>query len=379
MILSPDIFKVLETAPLFQGVPSKLFAHNISESNFRTLSAGQILLSPGEVNRAIYVIISGRLNIQLNPNDEPVAVLGNGECAGEMSVLGDAHDFTYVVAATDCELLVIEHDILWELIDISHQAAHNMLNVLSTRIRPDNSSMAENLEQHHGFASVAVVDELTGLYNRQWMEEKFGRHLNRDISNKKSSCIMLLGIDKFKEFSDKYGQLGSEQALRDTAHTMLACLRPDDQAGRFVGDQFAVFMTNTSLADGCIAAERLRTAVSGSMIVLPSGDALPPVTISSGVSMANPDDTLASLLARADEAFHEAVKSGGNCVKWYEADQTQSLATADTLANDSISAITDALASSDTDASENTALPPKPFMSLWSDAHANKNGNKSRV
>ena len=364
MILSPEIFKVLETAPLFQGVPGKLFSHNVSESNLRTLTAGEVLLSPGGVNHTLYLILSGRLNIHLtDPADEPVAVLGKGECAGEVSVIGDTHDATYVVAATDCELLAIEHDAIWELIDISHQAAHNVLSLLSARIRSDSRLVAENMEQHHGFSGAAVVDELTGLYNRRWMEDKFSRHLNRDFSNGKPSCLMVLEIDRFNEFSDKYGQLGSEQALRDTAHIMLSCLRPDDQAGHSTGNQFAVFMPNTSLADGCVAAERLRAAVSGSMIVLPSGDALPPVSISLGVSMANAGDTLASLFARADEVLQEAVKSGGNCVRWYETATAQNPAQSAEIANEPIAMP----ANADASASANTALPAKPFMSLWVD------------
>lgn len=371
MNLSPEILEVLEAAPLFHGVPSKLFAYNISESNLRTLNAGEVLLAPGEANDSIYIVLSGRMNIQLASSDaEPVSMLGKGECAGEMSILGDAHDSTYVVAATGCELLAIGHDALWELIDISHQAAHNMLKVLSARIRPGNRIMAENLEHHHGFSGAAVVDELTGLYNRQWVEEKFSRHLNRDISNKKPSCVMMLEIDQFKEFTDKYGQLGSEQALRDTAHTMLSCLRPDDQAGRFSGEQFAVFMPNTTLSDGCIAAERLRSAVSGSMIVLPSGDALPSVTISIGVDMANRDDTLADLFARAGEALREAAKNGGNCVRWHEKDikpasAQSSEGTVDTSVNAGVAT------------SVNTVLPTKPFMSLWPDARTSKNGSKA--
>ena len=372
MNLSPEILKVLETAPLFQGVPSKLFTSNLSESDIRTLNSGQILLAPGEANHSIYIVLSGRLNIQLtNPDANPVAMLCKGECAGEMSVLGDAHDPTYVVAATDCELLAIEHDAIWDMIDISHQVAHNMLNVLSARFRPDNRVAAENLELHHGFSGAAVVDELTGLYNRQWVEEKFNRHLKRDFSNNKPSCLMLLEIDRFKEFSDKFGQLGSEQALRDTAHTMLSCLRPDDQAGRYTDEQFAVFMPDTALADGCVAAERLKAAISGSMIVLPSGDALPSVSVSLGVCMANSDDTLDSLFACAEDALREAIKSGGNCVKWYEKDIKRNPA--------QLSANMGQPTDTDASANTSTALPAKPFMDLWSDAHANKNVSKNKA
>jgi diguanylate cyclase (GGDEF)-like protein len=359
--LPPEILDVLETAPLFRGVPSKLFAHNLNELNLRALKTGEVLLEPGEPNNEVYIVLSGRLNIQFASNDpQPILMLGKGESTGEMSVLGDAHDSTFVVAATDCKLLAIGHSVLWELIDISHQAAHNVLNVLSTRIRPNNGDITENLEHHHGFSGAAVIDDLTGLYNRKWVEEKFNRHLNRDILNKKASCIMVLQIDNFKEFTDKYGQLGSEQALRDTAHNMLSCLRPDDQAGHFVDEQFAVFMPNTMLSDGCIAAERLRVSVAGSMIMLPNGDALPPVSLSLGVGQASADDTLADLFAHANEALQVAVKSGGNCVRWYEQNKKSNFVES----AENVVVPENAKASADA----NIVLPEKPFMALWPDA-----------
>ena len=346
MIRSPEIFKVLQTAPLFQGVSGKLLAGKLNESRLRTLNSGETLLVPGQANNVVYVILSGRLSIQTKDSGvEPIAMLGEGECVGETSIIGDVHIPAYVIAATDCKLLAIGHAALWELIDSSHQAAHNMLSVLSMRIRPDSSIMSENHEFHHGFSGTSIIDEMTGLHNRQWIEEKISRYLRRNVFDKQPSCLMMVKIDQFKELDDKYGQLGSEQVLRDTARTMLSCLRPDDQAGHFIGEQFAVFMPHTTLADGCIAAERLRTAVSGSVVVLPSGDALPPISVSLGVSLANLDDTPATLFARAHEALQQAAESGGNCVKWWDKDLERETA--------QLSAEVD------------TALPVKPFMSLW--------------
>ena len=176
--------------------------------------------------------------------------------------------------------------------------------------------MADNLEQYNGFAGASVVDELTGLYNRQWMHRKFDRLLKRSLFNKTPSCIMLLEMDNFDQYGDDHGQLGSDQALRHIAYNVLFCLRPDDHAGRYLGEQFAVFLPNASLPDVCIAAERLRTAISSSMVVLPSGDALPPSSISLGLSQAySSGDTRVGLFARADEALRQAKESGGNCVR----------------------------------------------------------------
>jgi len=353
VIRSPEIFKVLQTAPLFQGVSGKLLIEKLSESRLRALNSGEALLVPGQANNVIYIILSGRLSIQTKDSGvEPIAMLGAGECVGEESIIGDVHIPAYVIAATDCKLLAIDHAALWGLIDSSHQAAHNMLSVLSMRIRPASQVMAESHENHHGFSGTSIIDEMTGLYNRQWIEEKISRYLRRSVFNKHPSCLMMVVIDRFKELADKYGQLGSEQVLRDTAHTMLSCLRPDDQAGHFFGEQFAVFMPHTTLADGCTGAERLRTAISKSVIVLPSGDALPPISVSLGVSLVNLDDTLASLFARANEALQQATESGGNCVKWWDKDLKRETA--------QLSASVDA------------ALPVKPFMSLWAGAQPEK-------
>jgi len=355
VIRSPEILKVLQTAPLFQGISGKLLVEKLSESRLRTLNSGEALLVPGQANNVIYIILAGRLSIQTKDSGvEPIAMLGEGECVGETSVIGDVHIPAYVIAATDCKLLAIDHAALWELIDASHQAAHNLLSVLSMRIRPAAQALSESHEHHHGFSGAAMVDEMTGLYNRQWLEEKINRYLRRIAFDKQPSCLMMVAIDRFKELDNKYGQLGSEQVLRDTAHTMLSCLHPDDQAGHFLGEQFTVFMPHTALSDGCIAAERLRSAIKESVIVLPSGDALPPISISLGVTQANSDDTPTSLLARANEALQQAAESGGNCVKWRDIDQGGE--TAQPPAN------------------VNTALPVKPFMSLWGETNLkNKN------
>lgn len=316
MSQSPDILKILRTTPLFRGVLGDLLVKHLRGSRVEQWPSGKILLVPGQANDTIYIILSGRLNIQSKESGvDPIAILGEGECVGEMSMLGGEPVSAYAIAASDCELLAIEHSVMWELINSSHAAANNMLNILTRRIRHTNEIATENLEQQQGYSGNPMVDELTGLYNRRWMHEKFDRHLRRGIMSKSASCLLMLEMDQFKEFSGKYGQLGGDQALRDIAYTILSHLRPDDQAGRYSGEKFSIFLPNTSLPDARVAAKRLLAAINRSVIVLPSGDALPPITVSIGISQANPDDTLESLFIRADEALQIAKVCGGNCLE----------------------------------------------------------------
>ena len=153
MIHSPEVIEVLETTPLFLGVARDLLFDKLSQSKLRTLKSGEVLLIPGHSNNKIYIILTGRLNIQSKLSSiEPLAVLGEGESVGEMSVLGGAPVSAYAIAATDCRLLAIEYAALWDLIDNSHEAAHNMLNILTERIRNINQIIAESLEKEQGFS-----------------------------------------------------------------------------------------------------------------------------------------------------------------------------------------------------------------------------------
>lgn len=314
MIISPEILKVLETSSLFQGVPHKLLLQHLSEARPCTLNSGEILFSPGQSNSEVYIIMSGRISIQMDFSDiEPLAMLGEGECVGEKSIIGDVRIMSYFIAAIDCKLLAIDHSTIWEMIDVSHQVARNVLSVLSLRICPEIETLY--IEDNHGFSGSSITNEVTGLYNRQWIEEKIDRYLRRYIYDKKPSCLMMVTIDQFNELCEKYGQLGCEQVLRHTAHTMLTCLRPDDQAGHYLPEQFAVFMPDTTLPNGFIAADRVKKMVDKSVVVLPSGDALPPINISLGVCSMYPGDSPASLFARACKAIQLAHESGGNCIR----------------------------------------------------------------
>lgn len=316
MIHSPEVLRVLRSATLFHGVPDQVLSRHLGKSELHPLAAGQVLLTPGQTNDTIYIVLSGRLRVQAKEHDvEPIAILGEGECVGEMSMLGAAPVSAYVIAATPCNLLALEHAAMWELINSYHAAAHNMLNILTSRIRNTNQIAAENLEREHGFAADAIVDELTGLYNQAWMHGKVERHLLRSLVGKKHSCLLLLEMDHLQEFIAQYGQLGGDQALRNIAYTMLSCLRPDDQAGRHNGEKFAIFLHDTQLADACTAAERLMADIEKSLVVLPSGDALPAITVSIGISTAHANDTPDSLYARTERALVLAQSSGGDCVK----------------------------------------------------------------
>ncbi len=315
-----NAFKILDLlleSPLFHDVQRDVLSRHLSMVNCRSLKKGEILLTPRQYNDLIYVILSGRLSVHNGqPDNEPIALFGQGECVGEMSMLDDGEVSVYVVADTDCDLLTIDHLSVWALINDSHRAALNMLSILTRRTHVSDQLTVDSMEQQLGYEKSNLIDDLTGLYNQHWVNEAFRKQTRRSSMNNKHCTLILLDIDDFNQFNVQYGDLGGDQALRTIAQTMLDCMRPNDMAARYHAARFAILLPNTPLTEGSIAAERLRTNISQKNVAVPSGDVLPAVTISLGLSETCANDTLEQLIARAESALLQAKAAGGNCVKF---------------------------------------------------------------
>jgi diguanylate cyclase (GGDEF)-like protein len=300
------ILQLLDKTPLFRGIPHKLLAPIFRQAILISLEQGEKLLSPGNINEHVYIIISGQMGVHLalsNP-DEPFATLNPGECVGEMSVLVDRIVSAYVIAKTDCQLLAIGYSSFWSLIKGSNESARNMLNILVQRIRMGNEVIAETLSQHdklHG--KKALIDSLTGLYSDYGMQEIFDRMLHTGTAAKQPFCLIILEADVEIDTSGSAVKLSDEQPLHAIAQTILTFLRPGDYAARLSGNRFAMLLVNSSISDASATAERLRATICQTRILLPDGSSLPPVTVSAGVCKVNADDSWSTLIAKATQAF----------------------------------------------------------------------------
>ena len=147
MNYSPNILRLIETAPLFRGIPRELLEPIFRKGKRVTLRPGEKPLSPGIINEYVYIIISGRLSVQVTPSIavKAIATLISGELIGEMSVLVDSLVAAYVKATTSCELFAIDYLSFWSPIDSSNESERNMLNIMVRRIRLSNQIMADSL------------------------------------------------------------------------------------------------------------------------------------------------------------------------------------------------------------------------------------------
>jgi len=307
--------KDLTNLALFRGESPDTLEWLLDYSEVINVAAGEILLTPGETNDFLLMILDGSVRIQLTPEDEHhLAFLQAGQCIGEMSIIEQEEVSAYAIADTDCKILKVEGTVLWSLINRSHAVACNLLFILSSRVRKNNNLVIESLNQQKIYEEFSKIDVLTNLHNRRWLDEVMDSIVDRCRINNHPLSVIMIDVDYFKKYNDVNGHLAGDMALRAVARAIQEYLRPSDGAARFGGEEFVVLLPNTSLKSAKIVAERLRAGVRSTEIFDTDHSALPGVTISVGVTALEPDQSVTELLASADSALYRAKNSGRDCV-----------------------------------------------------------------
>jgi diguanylate cyclase (GGDEF)-like protein len=163
---------------------------------------------------------------------------------------------------------------------------------------------------HEEIHRLAITDGLTGVANKRAFVEFLERELARAKRHQRPLSLVMLDIDHFKKFNDDYGHLAGDHVLRNVASALREHTGPDELLARYGGEEFAIVLPESDIASAAARCERLRKAVES--LVMQWEDHSIGATISLGVSAAEKDDDVASLLARADARLYEAKRRGRN-------------------------------------------------------------------
>ncbi len=175
----------------------------------------------------------------------------------------------------------------------------------------DNTPAAVALERLAELERLAYVDSLTGLANRRYVEITLKARLEELQRYGWRFGVLFIDIDRFKDINDRYGHDLGDEVLKTVGRTLQNSVRPFDVVSRWGGEEYVAVIANVEGEDLITAANRSRILVGQSC--MPNDGGLR-VTISLGATLARKDDTIDSLIRRADRLMYRSKESGRNLV-----------------------------------------------------------------
>ncbi|OYX70628.1 MAG: hypothetical protein B7Y95_15175 [Rhizobiales bacterium 32-66-11] len=181
-----------------------------------------------------------------------------------------------------------------------------------TLIRELDQKRRQLEEANQKLTQLASLDPLTGTLNRRALRHRLDQEMARANAQGTPLAFIMVDVDDFKPYNDRYGHLAGDIALKEVAQCMRAASRADDAVCRFGGEEFLLLLPQTPQAEARKVAERVRQSIATST-------ALPErVTVSAGVHVYTPSERglpIDRLIAQADAALYEAKRNGKNRVE----------------------------------------------------------------
>jgi two-component system cell cycle response regulator len=175
----------------------------------------------------------------------------------------------------------------------------------------DNARLAQRLHE------LSTLDGLTGQLNQRAVHDRLTEELERAARYRQPLTVILCDLDHFKQVNDTHGHLAGDAVLREGAAVLRRALRASDLLGRYGGEEFLAVLPQVDLDAGRMAAERLRRALEGFPVALPSGEKVR-ITASFGVASRDELGSEASgdlMVALADRRLYQAKAAGRNRVR----------------------------------------------------------------
>jgi diguanylate cyclase (GGDEF)-like protein len=174
---------------------------------------------------------------------------------------------------------------------------------------------------------MASTDARTGLANTRTFDQLLEDALNARQEHE-TIAVLMLDLDNFKDFNDRYGHPAGDEALRTFADVLRSCLRDGDVAARYGGEEFSVILPGVDEGTALAIAERIRSRTESTLISLAPG-VTDRISVSIGIASA-PDQAQdrVSLLRLSDEALYAAKEAGRNRVVYHGADKPKRIGVA---------------------------------------------------
>jgi diguanylate cyclase len=189
--------------------------------------------------------------------------------------------------------------------------SQQQIKELNSRLQAMEQESVELRESAERSRDLALKDALTGIWNRQALNEDLEKEYIRWQRYQKPLSLVVWDIDLFKRVNDEYGHAAGDKVLTTIARIFMQATRDADFIARFGGEEFVGIFPETRLEDALTLANKIRDKVTSSRFHYENKPVL--ITASAGLATFRPNDTIDDVFKRADAALYRAKASGRNC------------------------------------------------------------------
>jgi diguanylate cyclase len=313
--------ELLKKITLFSSLTDIELSRIASYCEFFRYNKGDIIFQEDSLGDEVYIIKQGEILITRHDRDgEDISLARfiSGECFGELGLFRNAPRSASATAGTDVELLMFPStkftsDMLFETQpQISARILQKLISMIANRMRSANNLLAEKTHLTHELRQQIILDKLTGLYNRIFLDEDLTNQLQK---YGEQTCMIIIKPDNFKIINDNYGHDAGDGVLKIMAKIIKAGIRETDIAARYKGDEYAVIFPDTDINIAIRLSESLRTDMYNMDVSDVIKDKNFHVTVSIGIShYPSHADDAKGLMERSYQMMMQARNSGGNRV-----------------------------------------------------------------
>jgi diguanylate cyclase (GGDEF)-like protein/PAS domain S-box-containing protein len=172
---------------------------------------------------------------------------------------------------------------------------------------------AEEILKHseQRYLELSIIDDLTQLYNSRHFYEQLKKEIERSNRYKHPLTLLLLDLDKFKDFNDTYGHVEGDLVLSRLGQVIKGCLRETDSAYRYGGEEFTIILPTTTCHEGVVTAQRIQEELRKEAFT-PVVSQKIHMTVSIGVAQHNQKEEMRAFVHRVDQFMYQAKNSGRN-------------------------------------------------------------------
>lgn len=316
----------LAALPLFSGMSGLEVAAVAAFLEPRSFAEGAEVFREGERGSELYFVRSGRIGSYVTQADgsrRDIYEFSPGAMFGEMAIIEDAPRSATCFAKEVTELLVLAgidfYRLVWEHPVIGVKLLGAMARTMVSWLDEASGFLGGLVRWGEAARRRAVTDELSGLFNRRFLEDTMRARLAAGSGSSRKSALLMLDVDHFRDINATFGAAAGDSTIKASAEAFAPHVREGEVASRLSGDEFAFFLPGATGERGSELGEAVRRSAEELVLVYPPVAGGPParaeVTVSVGLAV-SPEDgaTPEELFSAADKALYAAKEAGRNRV-----------------------------------------------------------------